>query len=546
MRDSQHEAGPGPPGLPPALAGLMAPQAYPHPAEAVELIETPISWVLLAGAFAYKIKRPVRYPFIDLRSSERRRFLCEEELRLNRRFAPQLYLEVAEIVSARGAPRIRLGAADCGREHEGVLEHAVRMRRFSRRDELDHLLATHRVEPFELEVFGHGIADVHAALPEAPTDSPWGTPAGVHAQLVGNLLECAEAAGDLGSAEEVLALRQAFEQRIEEGMPDMAVRRERGRIRECHGDLHSRNIVRLDSRLVAFDCLEYEPAFRWIDVADEIAFLTSDLISRHCGCHAHAFLGGYLARSGDYHACRLVRLYEAHRALVRAKVAALSAAQLAQGAERECLRQEHLRLIAHAAMALTPRRPALLLMCGLSGSGKTWLARLLAPRLSALHLRSDVERKRLAGLDSLERSGSGLAEGLYSSDMDARVYEELARAATDGLAGGYTVIVDATFLRRDQRTRFAKLSTGLGSPVHFVCCQAPLPVLRARVLARARTALDPSEANLSVLDWQLGRIEPFGPGDPFDVTYVESADRGALEKVLRRIGQRPEREFPIA
>ena len=541
MRDLQHCTGAGAPRLPPALAGLMSPLAYPHPVDTVEIIETPISWILLAGPFAYKVKRPVRYPFIDLSSGERRRFLCEEELRLNRRFAPELYLEVCEIVSVEGTARIRLGPSDPERAGAGVLEHAVRMRRFSRSEELDRLLASQRVAPEELETFGRGLAEVHAVLPEAQADSPWGTPQGVHTQLVRNLLECAEAAGALGTAEEVLALRPVFEQRLGAARSCMAVRRESGRVRECHGDLHSRNIVRLDTHLLAFDCLEYEPAFRWIDVADEIAFLTSDLAARHCGRHAHAFLSGYLARSGDYHACRLIRLYEAHRALVRAKVAALSAAALAQGPEHEALRREHLSLLAHAAAALTPRSPPLLLMCGLSGSGKTWLARLLAQQLSALHLRSDVERKRRAGLEPLAKSGAGLAAGLYSSRMSARVYDDLARAAQDGLSGGYGVIVDATFLSREQRRRFAELGAALGSATYFVCCQAPLPVLRARVQARAGAGADPSEADLSVLEWQRGRIEPFDPGDPFDVIYVESDDREALEKVLRRMQQPPGR-----
>ncbi len=546
MADPLEVAGESRPRLPPSLAGLLAPAAYPHPVATVELIETPISWVLLAGEFAYKIKRPVRYPFIDLRSSERRRFLCEEELRLNRRFAPELYLEVCAVVSIGGRPRIRLRTSgpDRERESESVLEHAVRMRRFSHRDELDQLLATHRVEPLELEVFGRSLAEVHSGLPTAEADSPAGTAPSVQAALMRNFLECAEAAAALGTAEEVLALREALERRIGAALPCMALRRERGRVRECHGDLHSRNIVRLQERLVAFDSLEYEPAFRWIDVADEIAFLSSDLAARHFDSHAHAFLCGYLAQSGDYHACRLIRLYEAHRALVRAKVAALTAAALAAGPERESARLEHLRLIAHAAVALTARSPVLLRMCGVSGSGKTWLARLLAQQLSALHLRSDVERKRRAGLDALAHSGSGLAAGLYRSEMTATVYDDLARAAEDGLAGGYSVIVDATFLKRDVRARFAALGARRGLRTHFICCQAPLPVLRARLLARARMGLDPSEADLSVLEWQRSRIEPFGPDDPFDVIYVESADPQALEKVLHRVEQRPGAQLP--
>ena len=538
MRDRQPSVeGAGAARLPEALAGLLSPQAYPHPVDAVELIETPISWVLLAGEFAYKIKRPVRYPFVDLRAVARRRFLCAEELRLNRRFAPELYLDVCEVVSIAGRARIRLPRADADRAPDEVLEPAVRMHRFSRRDELDQLLAAGRIEPPELEAFGRRIAAIHRGLPAAAPDSPWGLPAEVHRQLIANLLECAEAAAGFGTAEEVRALRPVLERRIGALLPVMALRRETGRVRECHGDLHSRNIVRLARRLVAFDCLEYEPAFRWIDVADEIAFLSSDLAARHGGPHAHAFLSGYLVESGDYAACRLIRLYEAHRALVRAKVAALSSAVPRGAAERESLRGEHLRLIGHAATALAPGQPLLLLMCGLSGSGKTWLARRLAAPLAALHLRSDVERKRRAGLEPLARSGSGLASGLYASAMNARVYEDLARAAEDGLSGGYPVIVDATFLDRGARMRFAELGAGLGVPTHFICCQAPLPVLHARLRARSRTASDPSEADESVLEWQRGRIEPFGPDDPFDVIYVESADPEALEKVMRRVGR---------
>lgn len=544
MRDSRCADGAGQPTLPPALSGLMSPRAYPHPVGAVQLISTPISWVLLAGRFAYKIKRPVRYPFVDLRSIERRKFLCAEEVRLNQRFAPQLYLQVCAIVRVNGQPRIVLHGSHRGGGLVGALEHAVRMHRFSSGDELDQLLTTEGIEPRELERFGRGLADVHGTLPVAPPESPWGIPGNVRAQLLRNHHECAEAAAELGTADEVRAQRLALEGRIASALAYMDERRRNGRVRECHGDLHSRNIVRLGERLVAFDCLEYEPQFRWIDVADEIAFLASDLAARNCGSHAHAFLGGYLMRSGDYPACRLIHLYEAHRAYVRAKVAALQAVGLPDGAERESLRREHLRLVTHAAGALTPRHPFLLLTCGLSGSGKSWLAGQLAEPLAALHLRSDVERKRRAGIDAGAHSGSALAEGLYSSEMSAAVYDDLARAATDGLAGGYTVIVDATFLRRAQRARFAELAAALGSSTGVICCQAPLSVLRERVQARRRTALDPSEADLSVLQWQRGRIEPFGAEDPFDVTYVETADPHALEQVLQWIRRRPGKSFP--
>jgi uncharacterized protein len=526
--------------LPHALARLLHPEAYPHPVEGIELITTPLSWVLLAGDYAYKIKRPVRYPFVDLTSLERRRFLCEEELRLNRRFAPELYIGLCKIIATGGAARIEVpdpvGPPDSGSQAEGILDYAVRMRRFSRGEELDRLLDAHRIEPHELAAFGHELAQMHARLPAAPATSSWGQPEEVGAQLMRNLLECANAGTVFDSSQGVLALRHPLQARLAASESWMAARRSRGRIRECHGDLHSRNIVRMRGRLIAFDCLEYEPALRWIDTADEIAFLTSDLQARRRPLHAHAFRGGYLTESGDYHACRVLGLYEAHRALVRAKVAALSAAEDRQEAARETLRQEHVRLVTFAAGALAPKIPRLLLMSGLSGSGKTWLARQLAERLSAVHIRSDVERKRRAGLSELAPSHSRLGEDLYSAEVSAIVYDDLARAADDVLSGGICTVVDATFLQRAQRARFAKLAASHGAPLHLILCEAPDPVLRARIRERSRLRRDPSEADLGVLAWQSARAEPPVADEGLDVIRVTTARPDALDLALGRIG----------
>ncbi len=515
--------------LPPHLAALASPRAYPHPVESVEIVETHISWVLLAGEFAYKIKRPVCYPFIDLREPERRRYFCEEELRLNRRFAPELYLGLCEVVSVGGQAQIGGEGA--------VLEHAVRMRRFRRDEELDRLLDSRRVEPSELEAFGRELALIHARLPAATESARWGRPVDVQSLLVRNLVECARAAKTFGTEAEVLALRAPLENQLPVATPWMASRRSSGRIRECHGDLHSRNVVRIGDRLVAFDCLEFEPAFRWIDVADEVAMLSSDLGSRDRPLQAHAFLSGYLAQSGDYNACRLLKLYEAHRALVRAKVAALSAAGAADLLEREPLRQEHRRLIEYAGAALQSRHtsPPLILMCGLSGSGKTWLARPLAERLRAVHLRSDVERKRRAGLDEHASSRSEVGGGLYTSEASTAVYDALARAAEDVIAGGYPVIVDAAFLRRKQRTPFVALARRLGARLHLVCCEAPPEVLRARIAERVRTRRDASEADQAVLEWQMAHRERVCPQEGIDSLEVSTADPRAFERVLQSI-----------
>ena len=307
--------------FPDVLHALLYRRAYPHPVRAVDLIETHISWVLLTGRFAYKIKRPVHYDFVDLRSSEQRRALCHEEVRLNRRFAPELYLEVATIRERKGEARI----GGSGR----IIEHAVRMREFDRSHELDALLAARRIEPAELETFGGELARLHERLPPARAGQEWGEPGAQIAGIKQNAAECAHAAAALGDSATLHALRglQAnLTAWADSAWPLLARRFAARRVRECHGDLHTGNIVRRGGRLLPFDCLEFDPALRWNDVAGEISFLLVDLEARQRPLHAQAFLAGYLTASGDYQACLLTPVFKAHRALVRAKIMALTAA----------------------------------------------------------------------------------------------------------------------------------------------------------------------------------------------------------------------------
>lgn len=500
--------------LPEHLAGLLQPQAYPHPVDAVTLVETHISWILLSGEFAYKVKRPVCFPFLDLRSPERRAFFCAQELSLNRRFAPELYLDVCPIV-------MRDRTACVGGAGEPI-ERAVKMRQFPREEELDSLLASSRIAPAELNAFGRDLASIHASLPAAEPPAPWGDPQAIRATIIKNLEECTEASAIFDSSSNVRALRPELERRLEEAVPWMADRREDERVRECHGDLHVANVVRLQSRLVAFDCMEFEAAFRWIDVADEIAFLLADLEARGYRQYAQAFLAGYLTAGGDYQACRLLPVYRAHRALVRAKVMALSRGGAQATDSEDVGHSRHRAYLECASRALTRRRPALVLMSGLSGSGKTWLAERLAPILGAVHLRSDVERKRLAGVGERSRSGTAVGEGIYSSGFTKRVYEQLLTAAEDILAGGYTAIVDATFARRDNRAVFRKLARRVGVTACLIHCRAPTEVLVERILERHLQDTDASEADVSVLDWQKEHWEPVAADEQWAVISAET------------------------
>jgi len=515
-----------PASLPSELTGLLDPAAYPHAVSTVRVVETHLSWVFLTGELAYKVKKPVRFPFVDLRSAERRGFFCAEELRLNRRFAPELYLKVCRVRLAGGRARIE------GRGK--LIDHAVCMRQFRAADELGALLAGGGLAPQALAVFGHELARLHEELPRPSEDQPWGRSESVQALLLRNFAECLHTSGELGTGEALRSLSSAYAAHIEAAAPWLARRRAAGRVRECHGDLHAGNLARYGGRLLAFDCIEFEPAFRWIDVAEEIACLYMDLHARQCAAHAQAFIAGYLFESGDYGATRLLRLYGTHRALVRAKVAALRAAQ-ASPPDRAASRDEHCRYVDVARELLATQRPRLILMCGLSGSGKSWLAERLAPPLEAVYLRSDIERRRLAGLGAQQRSGSALGQGLYSGPLSAATYERLRHCAAEALDGGLSVIIDATCQQRQQRERLSSLGAACAATVRVVYCHAPREVLEARIAARELAATDASEADSSVLALQQARFEPISAAEQLSVIDVDTTRADAAAHVLEQL-----------
>ena len=283
-------------GLPSHLRGLLSPAAYPHPVAAVELIETQISWVLLAGERAYKIKRPVVFPFVDFSTLERRRHFCLEELRLNRRFAAELYLEVCAITGTGDGARVG-GPGP-------ATEYAVVLRRFDRQEELDRLVRDGRVSEAELAALGQRLADVHAQAQCITADDAAGQPGTIAAAVARNVAECVEVAAVFDGAARVAAAGRELARECQRLLPAFARRLRDGHIRDCHGDLHLSNVVRIQGALTPFDCLEFQPAFRHIDVAQDVAFMTADLHGYGQPRLANAFLNGWLTATGDYDSLR--------------------------------------------------------------------------------------------------------------------------------------------------------------------------------------------------------------------------------------------------
>ncbi|MDZ7670786.1 MAG: AAA family ATPase [Gammaproteobacteria bacterium] len=490
--------------LPQHLTGLLREQAYSHPCDAIELVETHISWVLLTGTFAYKVKKPVAFSFVDFSTLARRRHFCDEEVRCNRRFAPSLYLGVVPI-TLHGDGRVQVGKPGAAAAGE-VLDWAVCMRQFPAERQLDRLLERDAVDGPMLARFGRRLAGQHAELPVREFAG-----AELTARILGPALENFDDIDALAWTEahrEVLArARQGTEVQARRHRELFVRRLETGRIRECHGDLHLSNLVLLDDGVAAFDCLEFNPDLRWIDPQSDVAFLFMDCLVRQRADLAYAFLGGYLDACGDYDGVPLLPFYAAYRSMVRAKVAALRREQAGEK-QAQALEQRFARHAAWAADWLDRPPGCLVLTCGLSGSGKSYLAERLAPRLPAIRLRSDVARKARAGLRPDQSARAAVGEGLYQTGHTEAVYDWLAQTAADLLKSGEHVIVDATFLDEERRARYLEMADAQGARGSILYCDAPVATLRERVGARLQAGGDPSDADLTVLARQLENFRP--------------------------------------
>ncbi|MDJ0657398.1 MAG: AAA family ATPase [Xanthomonadales bacterium] len=479
------------------INALQDPGSYPHPCRQIRLIETHISWVLLTGDRAYKVKKPVDFGFLDFSTLDKRRHCCNEELRCNSHFAPELYIEVVPITRDQKGHIHVNGAGE-------TVEYAVVMRQFDDRQRGDLLVERDEACHDEFRDFGTYMAERHRVAPVAALDSGWGTAAAVAKPIHENyevLLE--QDPGPI--VEGHLSTLRRWGDRTHQELTDLFDRRLRqGHVRECHGDLHLSNLVRTSRGIRPFDCIEFSPALRWMDVVNDLAFLTMDCRFRKRTDLAYAFLNQYLETTGDYEGMALLDYYSVYRSLVRAKVAALQA----HGPHREEF-LERMRGHIDLAIATTTRhRPGLLLTCGLSGSGKSWLSRKLMRRLPAIRIRSDIERKRLAGLDLARHSGSDLDAGIYSRAHTTETYSHLLNLADGLLSSGHTVIVDATFLRRAQREPFRRLAAAREVPYAILFRPADQVTLEARIRKRQEKAAQVSEATVEVLGSQMKRFEP--------------------------------------
>lgn len=499
-----------------------------NPDSSIDLIETHISWVLLAADSAYKIKKAVNLGFLDFSTLTQREHFCREELRLNQRLAPDYYLDVSAITGTPDHPT--LGGSG------PIIEHALRMRRFPRYQ----LLNERSTNPTGLTPIFYSlasrVAEFHVGANAADSLVDYGNPDSVSKpafENIGMLLSCVT----LPQARvQVQTLDIWQKQWVVQHRTRLVERKLTDWIREGHGDLHFGNIAVTNDDVIIFDCLEFNPALIWIDVCCDYAFLIMDCLYRDLWPQAIAFLNRYLEITGDYAGVVLLRFYVVYRALVRAKINAIRAQQTKNNEAW----QETYGYIALADRVAHSSKSLLILTCGVSGSGKSYLSEQLVAALPAVRVRSDVERKRLFALDPLARLNVAVAAKLYTRETTERTYTRLLDCATNLIEGGIPVIIDATFQRRGQRERFLNHARAVNIPCVIVHTTASTETLLNRIQARNARNNDASDADQAVLALQQRTWEPLSDAELSQTLEVNTDEPIDLPRIMDGIRSRSE------
>lgn len=495
------------------VQNLLRPAAWPHSVQDLRLIETHISWVLLTGEFAYKIKKPVNLGFVDFTSLGQRKFYCEEELRINRRLAAEIYLDVVEIRGSADSPQVS------GDSNLPLIDYAVRMTQFDDSMLLSHLAARRLIQPKHVDLLADEIAGFHQRIAVAASASPWAQVGAVIQPALDNfstLFELFERFEVSDRPDEFSGVHELFEwtkREANDRSRDFASRADSGFVRECHGDMHLGNMfLSAPDRITVFDGIEFNPELRWTDVINEVAFTMMDLADRGYGGLSWRFLNRWLEHTGDFGGLSVLKWYLVYRAMVRAKVGMLRVQQTAQdsGMRTAILREvrDYLKL---AGDYIKPKPTELWITCGVSGSGKTYGSQSLIEQKQLIRIRSDVERKRMVGLAPTTRTSDGPHAGLYTPQQSEFVYSQLLSTSEQVLRAGHSVIVDATFLKQKQRADFRRLADKLEIPFHILWFEVSPDVIRERILQRSRQGTDASDATVEIALQQLQSFEPLLP-----------------------------------
>jgi aminoglycoside phosphotransferase family enzyme/predicted kinase len=493
----------------------------------IRVLQTHMSWIFLVGQHAYKIKKPIDLGFADFTTLKNRRHFCQEELRINRRLAPHLYLDVVAITGSCDAPTVG-GDGD-------PIEYAVKMKRFPQSDLLTHVLERGELAAKHVDDLAHDVARFHGRIKVESTHGPFGTPEAVWKPMRANFKHFEQALDGHQTSIRAQHLKDWSEKEYGEKRYTFVARKHGNFIRECHGDMHLGNMVLEQGSVTIFDAIEFNENLRWIDVLSEVAFLVMDLEDRGRPDLAHRFQNRYLEYTGDYHGVVVLPFYVVYRALVRAKVKSIRFRQKQRDEQTRLELQEQFHsYLDLAERYMQPPYPRLLITHGVCGSGKTSGTEPLVDQKGMIRLRSDIERKRLFGYKPLDWTISTIGEGPYSLTATRRTYDRLAELASAVVRAGFSAIVDATFLERRHRDLFRQTARQLGVPFRILEFRASQDTLRERIASRYQKRESASEAGLAVLSHQLQTQQPLANDEHQEVISVDT-ERFQAADVLGRV-----------
>ena len=498
---------------------MLDPSFYPHDPDGVELIQTHISYVFLAGDRVYKVKKTVRFSFLDFSTIARRRYYCHEEVRLNRRLAADVYVGVVAIREIEGVFSLASGADPlslasqgdplslASEENPDVVDYAVVMRRLPEEQMFSAILARGEAEERHVDAIAERLVEFHRGAEAGPDITANGDPTRIREAMDADFAESYRYRGRTISQDDDRAIQRFCHDYLATRESLLRKRQAEGRIRDCHGDLRAEHVC-FAGRLTVIDCIEFEPRFRYRDVAAEIAFLAMDIEDLGYKELARLLVRRYSELAADPDLPSLVPFYGCHLAYIRGKVDSLKSLEEEVGeagrSAAESSARHHFALAHRLTWAYSPM---VIAVCGLSGTGKTSVAEALAERTGFAHLSSDVFRKKLAGHSTVRPAPAAARASLYSEEMGRRTYAAMMDEAARHLRAGDGVVLDATFQRRAHRAPVYELARASGVPLLFAECRCPEPEIRRRLDVRVRSAAGPSDADWDVYLAQRGAWE---------------------------------------
>lgn len=495
--------------LPALIQQMMQPEFYPHPVqEPIELIQTHVSYVLLTGEYAYKLKKPVNFGFLNYSTLELRQHFCAEELRLNQRGAGEIYLEILPITQQENQYHLG-GTAE-------IVEYVLKMRQFPQESLFLSMFERGELNEARMEELGRVVAQYHAQAVTNDYIRKFGEVEQVRQSIDENYDQTVKYIGNPQTQAQFDETKQYTDNFFSQRQQLFTRRIENGWIRECHGDLHLRNICLWHDKILLFDCIEFNEPFRFVDVMFDIAYAVMELEMLQRPDLGNAYLNTYIEQTGDWEGLQVLPLYLSRQSYVRAKVNSFLLDD--PGVPAAVKQQAAQTAAAYYKLAweyTKSRQGKLVLMSGLSGAGKSTVARQLARKTGAIHLRSDAVRKHLAGIPLLERGG----DAIYTPEMTQKTYARLLSLGVELASQGFNVILDAKYDRTSLRHDAITAAQSPQIPLQIIHCTAPMEVIRDRLSSRTG---DIADATVDLLEAQLAAFEAFTPEEQALVREVDT------------------------